>query len=261
MRRESVLVSVIVLSYMAILNVFIAQSVYRRYSVVLQTHADEPLKLQALPSENTSVFIPPGPPNTSQPTACHETARIDIAVVVGPMRPALSNSIHAQHEMLFLALLQAALVTSGRSQSCRVWLVMQAEHYMHAYRVWCAALASASRHTSSCELVFTTPAGRRSAAAHIHERDQCIGDFFLLDAAAAFPNAVLSRNDTVRSGRVVCLTPGCRGLAVYMPPGFLHTAVQESHTMGTELLDTDLVSSAARMLMHSHTHSRPGDSL
>ena len=268
MRRESVLVSVIVLSYMAVLNVFIAQFAYKRLSVPSLSEED-PVRLKVAFGRNASsrslsrpdaVVFRSAQKNDSLPMAFPYNSRIDIAVILGPMKPVLSNSLATQNEMLFLALLQTALVPGHKKNNTyRVWLVVQAEHFMNSYRVWCAALTKNSRHLSTCELSFTTTSGRLSVAAHVHEQDNCIEDLFLVDASDSFPRSMLSRTDTVHSGKVVCLNPACLGVAVYMPPGFLQTAVEQSHTLGKQLLDSDIVESAARIHMQRHSNYSKSD--
>lgn len=251
MRRAAVLVAGIVLSYMAIVNVFIAKFLYTRYMPVQTLGIPMPRPIIDGPKthlQETRPYISPSIASaldtaSSKSRACAHHPRLDIAVVIGHTHMVLSNNPRVQPEIVFLALLQSELASTEETH-CRVLLVMEAGHFVAAYRVWCEALTVATHQRCACELTFVNAVAKSAVAAHVHQLDVCMQGLFLVAANSTFPTHMLVQSAIKHHSEVVCLTQHCTGLALFLPERFLRwQAAQDSH------LDSQIVAQATGMHM------------
>ena len=252
MKRTVLLVAVIVLSYMAIVNIFLAQFLYKRYVPSASTPVSSILRQSnhttvshheetrpALSTSMTSALEM----HAKLSSVCPQHPRLDIAVVIRHTHMTLNNDPRVQPEIMFLALLKSALSSTAHPY-CRVSLVMEARHFVASYRVWCEALAVDTRLRCACELMFTANVATSAVAAHVHHQDVCVHGLFLVEANSTFPNHMLLQPSILQNAKVVCLLQECTGLALFVPERFLRwQATQASQ------LDSQIVAQATGMHM------------
>ena len=259
MLRSSIVIMIVLLSYVSVLNFVVVSYLYCQFSV---------------PATQTSRLVHASPVRraadavhrmvdkaTESASEAHVDAVVDcpiqtftdVAIRVRSLTTGDSNDAAEAPSVRLLANLRQRLL-AGKNEHVRVWLVIRPEDFVALLRMWCVALGVDTRGRCQCEVLFTEPAQHQAIAWLVAHRQPCLQRLFLLDEAFQVPpRAVFSAELLARAGpdaarlQLLDASPAPAGRESLLLPGcFLRECVRRRCRIAPGLeRDADLAVFAA----------------
>ena len=198
MQRDSIVILVVLLCYVCVLNLVVANFLYRRYSPAPRPRAAANASFPAVYAAAASVraaVATPAPP-AEEPAraaaadaapACAPAVFTDVAVRLRTLVSAESNDVGTAPAVRLLSALRERLLGSAHAR-VRVWLVLRPADFVALFRLWCVALGADSKGRCQCEVLFTEPAQHRAIAWLLAHRLPCAARLFVLDEGFQIPH-------------------------------------------------------------------------
>jgi len=238
MLRSSIVIMIVLLSYVSVVNFVVVSYLYRQFTLPaaeaghaspVRRAADAVHRMVASDKSATE-----GAPEVrgAADVPCPVHTSTDLAVRVRSMTTADSNDAAQAPSVRLLADLRHRLL-AGPQGHVRVWLVIRPEDFVALFRLWCVALGADSRGRCQCEVLITEPAQHRAIAWLVARRQPCSERLFVLDEAFQVPpraifGAELSARASPDAARLLVLdtSPAPAGRESLLLPGcFLRECV------------------------------------
>jgi len=262
MLRSSIVIMIVLLSYVSVLNFVVVSYLYRQFSAPATptsrvVHAS-PVR-RAADAVHRMVDKTAAGASEAHNAAdaavveCPAQTFTDMAVRVRSLTTGDSNDAAEAPSVRLLANLRQRLL-AGKNEHVRVWLVIRPEDFVALLRMWCVALGVDTRGRCQCEVLFTEPAQHQAIAWLVAHRQPCLQRLFLLDEAFQVPpRAVFSAELLARAGpdaarlQLLDASPAPAGRESLLLPGcFLRECVRRRCRIAPGLeRDADLAVFAA----------------